>query len=66
MSFNIDNKLISIDFFQFLIFSLDILVKNLSKNSFKYLSEEFNSKVLDFLKKTLWSFFMNGVQLLQG
>ena len=66
MSFNIDNKLISIDFFQFLIFSLDILVKNLSKNSFKYLSEEFDSKVLDFFKKTLWSLFMNGVQLLQG
>ena len=38
----------------------------MSKNGFKYLSEEFDSKVLDIFKKPLWSLFMNGVQLLQG
>ena len=50
MSFNINNKLIFIDSFQFLSSSLDSLVKNSSKHDFKYLSQEFDSKVLDLVK----------------
>ena len=38
MSLNIDNKLAFIDSFQFLSSSLNIFVKNLSKQDFKYLS----------------------------
>ena len=38
MSFTIKNKLSFIDSFQFLIPSLDSLVKNLIKDDFKYLS----------------------------
>ena len=33
--------------FQFLGFSLNSLVKNLGKDDFKYLSQEFNSNILD-------------------
>ena len=51
MSFNINNKLTFIDSFQFLSYSLDSLVKNLSKNDFKYLSEEFDNNVLDLAKQ---------------
>ena len=51
MSFNINNKLVFIDSFQFLSYSLDSLVKNLVKNDFKYLSQEFDSKVLDLVKQ---------------
>ena len=38
MSFNINNKVIFIDSFQFLSSSLDILVKNLGKDDFNYFS----------------------------
>ena len=31
--------------------SLDSLVKNLSKDDFKYLSQEFDNNVLDLVKK---------------
>ena len=48
MSFTINNKLSFIDSFQFLSSSLDSLVKNLGKNDFKYLSEEFE---LDLVKQ---------------
>ena len=48
MSFNINNILNFIDCFQFLIYSLDSLAKNLGKDDFKYLSQEFKNKVLDF------------------
>ena len=51
MSFNINNKLIFIESFQFLSSSLDSLVKGLGKNGFKYLSQEFDSKVLDLAKQ---------------
>ena len=51
MSFNINNKLVFIDSFQFLSYSLDSLVKNLVKNDFKYLSQEFDSKALDLVKR---------------
>ena len=50
MSFNIDNKLIFTDAVQFLRNSLDNLVKNSGKGNFKYLSQEFNRRVLDFTK----------------
>ena len=46
MSININNKLTFTDSFQFLGCSLDSLVKNLSKNDFKYLCQEFDSKEL--------------------
>ena len=59
MSFTINNKLTFIHSFQFVSFSLDNLVKNLNKNDFKYLSQEFDNNVLDlqvrtkYLRKTL-------------
>ena len=37
--------------FQFLYSSLDSLVKILSKDDFKYLSQEFDREVLDLVKK---------------
>ena len=46
----INNKLSFIDSFQFLSSSLDCLVKNLSKDSLKYLSQEFAKKELDLVK----------------
>ena len=36
---------------QFMNFSLDKLVKNLSENDFKYLTEEFGSKNVELLKQ---------------
>ena len=54
MSFTINNKLNFIDSFQFLSSSLDRLVKNLSKNDFKYLSQEFDNNVLDLVKRVLY------------
>ena len=51
MSINISNKLIFIDSFQFLSSSLDSLVNNLGKNDFKYMSQKFDSKVLDLVKQ---------------
>ena len=50
ISFNVSNNLIFIDSI-FLSSSLDNLVKNLCKNDFKYFSQEFDSKVLDLVKK---------------
>ena len=50
MSYNINNKLTFIDSFKFLSFSLNCLVKSLGKDDFKYLSQEFNSDVLDLAK----------------
>ena len=46
MRFNIIDKLIFIDIFQFLSFFLNNLVKSLSKDYFMYLSQEFDGKVL--------------------
>ena len=51
MSFTINNKLTFIDSFQFLNSSLDSLVKNLGKDDFKYLSQEFEKNVLDLVKQ---------------
>ena len=49
MRFNIKNQLVFIDSFQLLRLSLDILVKNLSKDDFKYLSRKFDNNALDLL-----------------
>ena len=49
MSFTINNQLSFIDSFQFLSSSLDSWVKNLSKDDFKYLSQEFDHNVLDLV-----------------
>ena len=46
MSFTIDNMLSFIDSFQFISSSLDSLVKNLNKDGFTYLSQEFDNKKL--------------------
>ena len=51
MSFSIINKLICTDSFQFLSSSLESLVKNLNKDSFKYLSHEFDNNLLDLVKQ---------------
>ena len=51
MSFTINNKLSFIDSFQFLSPSLDSLVKNLAKDDFKYLSQEFDNNVLHLVKQ---------------
>ena len=49
MSFTINNELIHS--LQFLNSLLDILVKNLSKSDFNYLSQEFDNNVLEDLVK---------------
>ena len=51
MNFTINNKLSFIYSFQFLSSSLDSLVRNLGKNNFKYLSQEFDKNVLDLVKQ---------------
>ena len=50
-SHSINSKLRLIDSFQFLSPSLCSLVKNLSKDDFKYLSQESDSNVLDLGKQ---------------
>ena len=50
-----NNKLSFIDCFQFLSSALDSLVKNLSKDDFKYLSQKFHENVLDLVKQ--WGFY---------
>ena len=51
ISLTINKKLTFIGNFQFLSSSLNSLVKNLSKNDFKYLSQEFHNNVLDLVKQ---------------
>ena len=51
MSFTINNKLRFIDIIQFLSSSFNSLVKNLNKDNFKYLSQEFDNNVLNLVKK---------------
>ena len=51
ISFNINNNLIFVDTFQFLSSSLDRVVENLSKDDFKYFSQEFDKNVLDLVKQ---------------
>ena len=51
MSFTINDKLSFIDSFQSLNSSLDSLVKNLSEDDFKNLSQEFDNNVLHLVKQ---------------
>ena len=51
MSFIVNNKLSFNDSFQFLSSSLDSLVKNLNKDDYKYLSQEFDNNALDLVKR---------------
>ena len=51
MSCNINNKLVFIDSFQFLSSSLDNLVKNLGKDDFSYISQEFDICIFDLVNK---------------
>ena len=51
MSFTINSNLSFIYSFQFLSSLLDSLVENLSKDDFKYLSQEFDNNVLDIVKQ---------------
>ena len=51
MSFSINNKSIFIDSFQFLSYSSNSLVKNSTKDDFKYLSQEFDNNELDLVKQ---------------
>ena len=51
MSFSVNNKLSFIGSFIFISSSSYSLVKNLAKDDFKYLSQEFDSNVLDLVKQ---------------
>ena len=51
MTFKINRNLVFIDSMQFMNSSLDSLVKNLSDNDFKYLSEEFSGELLELVKE---------------
>ena len=51
MAFTINRNLVFIDSMQFMNSSLGSLVKNLSNNDFKYLSEEFKGKYLEVVKE---------------
>ena len=51
MAFFLNKNLVFIDSMQFMNSSLEKLVKNLSNNDFKYLTEEFGSKNLKLLKQ---------------
>ena len=49
--FTINRNLVFIDSMQFINSGLDSLVKNLSDNDFKYLSEEFSGEYLGLVKQ---------------
>ena len=51
MSFTINNELSFIARFQFLSSSSDSLVKNLSEDEFKYLSQELDKEKLGLVKQ---------------
>ena len=51
MAFTINLDLVFIDSMQFMNSSLDALVKNLSDNSFNYLSEEFRGEFLKLIRQ---------------
>ena len=51
MSFTLGKNTVFIDSMLFMNSSLDKLVKNLSDDNFKYLSEEFSGKELELVKK---------------
>ena len=51
MVFTINTNLVFIDSMQFMNSNVDSLVKNLSDNDFKYLSEEFSGEYLRLAKQ---------------
>ena len=51
LAFTINNSLVFIDNMQFMNFSLDALVKNLTDNNFKHLSQEFIGEQLKLVKQ---------------
>ena len=51
MAFTIIKNLIFIDNMQFINSSLDVLVKNLTYNDFKHLSQEVNGNLLKLVKQ---------------
>ena len=51
MTFILGKNLVFIDSMQFMNSSLEKLVKNLSDNDFKYLTQKFGSKNLELLKQ---------------
>ena len=51
MTFKSNKNLVFIDSMQFLSSSLEALVKNLSNNEFKYLSQEFSGDLLKLVKQ---------------
>ena len=51
MAFTINNNLVFINSIQFMDSSLQALVKNLSDNDFKYLSEEFSGDLLELVRQ---------------
>ena len=53
MAFFLNKNLVFIDSMQFMNSSLDKLVKNLSDDDFKYLTEEFGSKYLELLRQKI-------------
>ena len=50
IAFKINGNLVFIDSIQFMNSGLDALVKNLTDNDFKYLSQEFNGEQLNLVK----------------
>ena len=50
IAFKINENLVFIDSIQFMNSGLDALVKNLTDNDFKYLSQEFNGEQLNLVK----------------
>ena len=51
IALRINKNLVFIDSMQFINSSQDSLVKNLSGNDFKYLSEEFSGEILELVKQ---------------
>ena len=51
MAFTINNNLVFIDSMQFMNSSLNKLVKNLSDNDFKHLTQEFSDDLLELVKQ---------------
>ena len=51
MGFTINKNLVLIDSMQFMNSSLDVLLKNLFDNDFRYLSQEFSGELLELVKQ---------------
>ena len=54
MTYILNKNLVFIDSMQFMSSSLEKLVKNLSDNDFKYLTQEFGSNNLELLKIVIY------------